>query len=51
MSDVVWQEFNRRNQVVTKRKSFRTDAALRRFVEKLHEKDNFWQIIGFSDPD
>ena len=47
MFEVAWQEFNRKDRVVTKRKAFRTETALCRFVEKLHDKDNFYQIIGY----
>lgn len=48
MYEIMWQEFNRKAEIVTKRKSFRTEAALDRFIEKLYDKDNFWQIIGYS---
>ena len=47
MFEVMWQEFNRKDQVVTKRKEFRTEAAMDKFINKLHDKDNFWQIIGY----
>ena len=47
MFEVMWQEFNRKNQVVTKRKGFRSEAAMDKFINKLHDKDNFWQIIGY----
>ena len=47
MFEVVWQEFNRRDAVVTKRKAFRTEAALDKFIDKLHEKDNFWQVLAY----
>lgn len=47
MFEIVWQEFNRKAQIITKCKSFRTEAALEKFIDKLHSKDNFWQIIGY----
>lgn len=47
MFEVAWQEFNRKAEIVTKRKSFRTETALDRFVEKLCDKDNFYQILGY----
>lgn len=34
-------------KLITKCKSFRTEAALDRFIEKLYDKDNFWQILGY----
>ena len=49
MYEIMWQEFNRKSEIITKRKSFRTEAALDRFIEKLHGKDNFWQIIGYRN--
>ena len=43
---VCWQEFNKRDQIVTKQKSFPTEDAMLRFVEKLFEKDNFYTILA-----
>lgn len=51
MFEVVWQEFNRGGAIVTKRKAFRTKAGLDRFIKRLYEKDNFWQILGTRDGD
>lgn len=48
MYEIIWQEFNRKAAIVTKRKSFRTEAAMERFIDKLHDKENFWQIIGYG---
>jgi len=38
---VKWTEFNKRDQLVTKRKFFATEEARERFSEKLSEKENF----------
>jgi len=46
MYEVAWQEINKNFQIVTKRKSFKTEAARDRFVDKLFEKDNFYSLIG-----
>lgn len=46
MSEVAWQEFNKSDRLVTKRKSFKTDEAMERFIEKLTEKDNFYTILA-----
>jgi len=48
MFEAVWQEFNKKDQVVTKRKVFKTYAALVRYLEKVEQKDNFWQVIAYS---
>ena len=45
MREIAWQELNKSGKLVTKRKSFQTDAALERFVEKLFDKDNFYTIL------
>ena len=47
MFEVAWLEFNRKDQVVTKRKAFKTEAAMDKFIDKLNDKDNFYQIIGY----
>lgn len=48
MFEIAWQEFNRKCEVVTKRRTFRSEAALDKFIDKLHEKENFWQILGYG---
>ena len=49
MFEVEWQEITTSGKFVMKRKSFKTDAALHRFIEKLYDKDGFWQIYEISE--
>ncbi len=46
MSEVMWQEFNKNDKIVTKRKSFKTAEAMEKFIEKLFEKDSFYRILA-----
>lgn len=46
MKEIVWQEFNKSDRIVTKRKSFKTEEAMRKFIEKVTEKDNFYTILA-----
>ena len=46
MKEIVWQEFNKSDRLVTKRKSFKTGEAMEKFIEKLTEKDNFYTILA-----
>lgn len=46
MNEVAWMEINRKGEVVTKRKSFNSQAAAQKFIEKLFEKDNFYSIVA-----
>jgi len=39
-----WQEFNKRDEVITKEKIFKTEKAREKFVDRLVEKDNFYQL-------
>lgn len=48
MKEVVWQEFNKSDRIVTKRKSFKTEEALQKFVKKLYEKDNFYTVLAYN---
>lgn len=48
MKEVVWQEFNKNDRIVTKRKSFKTEEALQKFVEKLYEKENFYMMLAYK---
>lgn len=44
--EIAWQEFNRKDEVVTKTKEFKTEAALQKFAAKLEDKDNFYRTLG-----
>ena len=46
MKEIVWQEFNKSGRIVTKRKSFKTEEAMQKFIEKVIEKDNFYTILA-----
>lgn len=46
MFEVMWQEFNKSERLVTKRKSFKTTEAMEKFIEKVSEKDNFYTILA-----
>lgn len=46
MFEIAWQEFNKSDRLVTKRKSFKTAEAMKRFIEKVVEKDNFYTILA-----
>lgn len=46
MFEMVWQEFNKSDRLVTKRKSFKTAEAMEKFIEKVSEKDNFYTILA-----
>ena len=48
MKEIVWQEFNKSDRLVTKRKSFKSGEAMEKFIEKLTEKDNFYTILRRS---
>ena len=44
--ELAWQEFNKRDQVVTKRKEFKSEEAMIKFINKLVEKENFYRILA-----
>ena len=46
MKEIVWQEFNKSDRIVTKRKSFKTEEAMQKYIEKVIEKDNFYTILA-----
>lgn len=46
MKELAWQEFNKSDRIVTKRKSFKTDETLEKFIEKITEKENFYTILA-----
>lgn len=48
MYEVAWQEFNKAGVLQTKRRCFKTEAAMEAFIEKLFGKDSFYQLLGFT---
>ena len=46
MFEVAWQEFNKSGRLVVKRKCFKDERAMERFVQKLFQKDSFYQILA-----
>ena len=48
MFEIAWKEVAKTDRIVVKRKAFKTEAAMERFVEKLFDKDNFLGLIAFS---
>lgn len=50
MFEVMWLEIDRNDRVSSKRKSFKTCAAMWRFIERLEEKGTFWKLLAVRDP-
>ena len=48
MFEVTYLEVNKRDEVVTKRKSFKTAAARDKFVERASQKDNFLCVLAYA---
>lgn len=46
-----WKETDRNDRVVTKEKDFRTERERAKFIAKLEEKDNFIEVVAYSDPE
>lgn len=46
MFEIAWKEIDRTDRLVVKRKAFKSEAAMNRFIEKLFDKDNFLGLIA-----
>lgn len=46
MFEIAWKEVSKTDRIVYKRKAFKTQLGLERFIDKLFEKDNFLEIIA-----
>ena len=44
-----WQEFDRKDRLVSKEKFFETDKAREQFVDRLQKKDNFHGIVAMCN--
>ena len=50
MFEVAWKEINSKYRIVCKRKAFKSASALEAFIDRLVEKDSFYEIVGLRDP-
>ena len=41
---IKWQQFNKKDQIVTKEKFFETETARDNFANKIEKKDNFYRF-------
>ena len=48
--EVAWQEFDRNDRIVTKRKAFKTEEGRAKFIEQISYKASFYCIYGTRDP-
>ena len=46
---VRWQEFDRNDRITTKEKFLKTAEAREKFIEKLNDKNSFYQVIAFTE--
>lgn len=46
MYGIMWQEFSRKGEIVTKRKDFKTPEARDKFEARLTEKDSFYRVLA-----
>lgn len=46
MFEIAWKEFTKSGRLTVKRKTFKTETAMERFIHKLFEKDGFYGIIA-----
>ena len=46
MKELAWQEISKSEKIVTKRKTFKDEEAMQKYIEKLVEKDNFYMILA-----
>ena len=50
MYEIAWQEIDHRGTIVSKRRAFKSSSARATFAEKLIEKDSFYRILAYADP-
>jgi len=51
MYEIAWQEFDRNDRIVTKRKAFKTEEGRAKFIERISYKASFYCILATRDPD
>lgn len=50
MYELAWQEIDRKGNIISKRRAFKSSRARTAFAEKLLEKSSFYRTLGTCDP-
>lgn len=51
MYEIAWQEFDRNDRIVCKRRAFKSERARTAFAAKLEDKPSFYGILALRDPE
>lgn len=46
---VRWREYGKKDRIISKQKNFETDQLRERFISALTERENFREIVAWSD--
>ena len=49
MYEIAWQEFDRNDRVVCKRRAFKSERARSAFATKLEDRPSFYRILALRD--
>lgn len=47
---IEYQVFGRDDRIITRRKCFRTEKAMRAFILRLEASSNFYRILAYAGP-
>jgi hypothetical protein len=45
-----WREFNKKGEQQFKERWFKSNNARSNFLNRIEERDGFWQVVAFCDP-
>lgn len=51
MIHVAWVDIDSKGRLVSKRKAFKTDKAMRKFINKLIDDGRLYKLLGISTDD
>ena len=51
MYEIAWQEFDRNDRIVCKRRAFKSERARTAFAAKLEDKPSFYRLLALRNPE
>ena len=50
MFEIAWREITAKGRIVCKRRTFKSESARETYIDRLIQKDSFYEIVGIRDP-
>ena len=50
MFEIAWREITAKGRIVCKHRAFKSESAREIYIDRLIQRDSFYEIVGIRDP-